>query len=602
MLAVEVFDRTPEYDPKVDTIVRVEARRLRAKLADYYASAGAADPVRIDIPAGSYIPIFGPGKPATGVEAPAASGAPIRAWRVAAVVLLLCGAAGAVLFFRSRTPETTPTGPVRIAVMPFQNLGSDSADEIYADGLTEALTTDLAKIRGLQVISRTSSQRFKGTRQSLREIAALLHVSHVVEGSLQRSSDRCRVTVQLIRTADDVHVWSEAYELKFSGILALQRDTVAAIARGVHASISPSEQAAIGEPPSRSVEAYEALLRARKASKQYLFLGKDEYFEDSRKLLESALDRDPGYVDAIAEMGLLYGRKYQHTGDAHWRTLAEEAFRRALDRQPCHPEAAPVMANIQGDKGDLIGALDQAQKASQCNPGSSHARLALGISYMSLGLYEAAARELREAAHLDPLSLSAHLNSSWVLRLLRRPAEAVAAAKNGTDTEPGSAVAWAALGKALLEAGNLGEARPAFEKSAMAAPPAQADGVRELHRAAAGCSSSGPLESARAILRRYRQEPWVNGVIWGDAYRELVMQCGEPADIVAMLRSAPVRFSYRALIGTPALAQLRTDSAFREILRERYDTWLQVQKIPGLRETGVELPELPPLEAVVGAQ
>ena len=171
LLGLEVFDRSASYDPRIDPIVRVEARRLRSKLKQYYETEGRDDPMVIDFPKGSYVPVFAPRKR------------------------------------QLRPPREDQT----IAVLPFVNLSSDPENDYFSDGLTEELIHALTKIEGLRVVAWGSAFQFKGKVRDFQEIGQQLKVSTVLEGSVRREGDTLRIAAQLIRASDGQYLWSQIY-------------------------------------------------------------------------------------------------------------------------------------------------------------------------------------------------------------------------------------------------------------------------------------------------------------------------------------------------------------------------------------------------------
>ena len=597
VLAIEVFDRTSDYDPKIDTIVRVEARRLRVKLAEYYSSAGADDPIRIEVPTGSYAPLFEVRTPRPILQAPAVDPSRKRAtqrfWLWPAVAGLI-GIVSTAVFWPHRGPIAHT--PPRIAVLPFQDLNPQGVDQLYSAGVTEALITDLAKVRHLQVISRTSVMRFQNTRQPLREIAAQLQADYVVEGAFQRNADQCRITAQLIRTADDVHVWAEGYDLPFTDILRVQRRVANEIVNRVNVALDPSERRALENPPTSSTEAYEDLLKARKNSSQYLILGKQDYYDDADRLLQRALQLDPGYVDAILERALLYGRRYQTTGELQYRAKAEDNLLAALGREPCEPVANAVMASVRNEYGDADAALRYSRRAVDCNPNSAQAHNSLGLVYLSGGFFEAAAKEFQRSAAIDPVFVSPILNLSGTLIWLNRKTDALGVVKKATEIEPESALTNAVLGLIWLENGNLPQANSAWGRAARFVEPRQLSGVRDLFRGLED-SASGRVEHARQLLRRHRGERWMRSVLWRGLYERLVLACEEPSEIVSLLEQAPELRSYRFLIShSELLDRLGSDAGFVSLLQQRYAEW---QKQLATSTISPPPKKLPPPEAVI---
>ncbi len=161
------------------------------------------------------------------------------------------------------TPVAAPPRPRSVAVLPFVNLSADPENEFFADGITEDVIAQLAKIRALDVISRTSVMPFKGRQQGLREIAARLQVATLLEGSVRRAGDRVRIVAQLIDAGTDQHLWAETYDRQLTDIFAIQTDVALQIATALKAELSPAERTRIAREPTRDVQAYQLYLQGR---------------------------------------------------------------------------------------------------------------------------------------------------------------------------------------------------------------------------------------------------------------------------------------------------------------------------------------------------
>ncbi|MGH9718620.1 MAG: hypothetical protein ACRD8O_00275, partial [Bryobacteraceae bacterium] len=205
VIGVGVFDRKASFDPRVEPIVRVEARRLRAKLRQYYETDGQLDALIIDFPKGSYTPKF---RSRDAVD-PAAS---------------------------------QPAAPSHntVAVLPFANLGSDADNEYFSDGLTEELIHALTKVEGLLVVARPSAFHFKGQAQDVQKIGEQLGVHSVLEGSVRRSGSRLRISAQLIEVATGFYLWSETYERKIEDVFAIQEEIAHAIVDALKVKLTGS--------------------------------------------------------------------------------------------------------------------------------------------------------------------------------------------------------------------------------------------------------------------------------------------------------------------------------------------------------------------------
>ena len=223
-------------------------------------------------------------------------------------------------------------GTIRsIAVLPLENLSHDPEQEYFADGMTDALTTDLSKIGALRVISRTSAMHYKGTNKTLPEIARELNVEGVVEGSVMRSGNRVRISAQLIHAQTDEHLWAETYERDLDDILKLQSEVAQTIAQQVRVQLTPQQQARLGSAPRVDPAAYDEFLRGR----FYLHRGSvaQEGLRKGQGFFEQAIKTDPTF--ALAYVGL--ADNYLYLGSQRWvppqeaYAHAKEALRKAME-------------------------------------------------------------------------------------------------------------------------------------------------------------------------------------------------------------------------------------------------------------------------------
>ena len=314
-LGVEVFGRGGDFDPRQDTIVRVQARRLRERLVDYYALSGTADPVRIGLPTGHYVPSFGwaPRQRAVAGDASEAlspAAVPITPPRRRTVFLALALAMAALVSLavvswtqqpRQVAPAVIGNSPLRIAVLPFTDMSQAKDQEYLADGLTEEILNQLAQVPALHVIGRTSSFSFKGKNEDLRGIGRKLGVAYLLEGSVRRGGDQLRITTQLIRADDGSHLWSKSYARGLRDVFAVQdeiaRDVAQALSVKLDVVTFNREQGG-----TTNVDAYERFLRWRSIQMRELF-----DFEHARERLRLAREMvalDPQCVlclDALAK-------------------------------------------------------------------------------------------------------------------------------------------------------------------------------------------------------------------------------------------------------------------------------------------------------------
>ena len=298
-----------------------------------------------------------------------------------------------------------------IAVMPFENLSEDKENAHFADGIQDDILTNLAKIGDLKVISRISVMAYRGAPHSAREVGKALGVSTILEGSVRRSGNRVRVTVQLIDAANDEHIWANNYDRDLNDVFAIQTDLAQKIAAELQAKLSPSEKAQIERKPTQNGEAYLAFIQAHN-----LFVTGVEDIEklkQSEQLYARAIELDPKFALALARYSQLESW-IAHTFDParEHREKARALAEQALQLQPDLPEAHLAMGFSQyyGDN-DFEAALKEFQTAQRGLPNEAEAYLALGAIQRRLGKWPESTASLEKAASLNP-------KDSWVLQNL----------------------------------------------------------------------------------------------------------------------------------------------------------------------------------------
>jgi len=303
-IGLEVFDKDASFDPRIDNNVRTEARRLRAKLSEYYAEAGKNDPVIIDLPKGSYVPRFlapelaAAGKAPVAPPAPAIAAAPSRSSLFVVVVIAALTLAMAALVWRQLEPARPAPKFRSIAVLPFLNLSGGDENDYFTAGLTEEILNHLAEVPSLKVVARTSSFQFNGKNEDVRAIGKRLNVECVLEGSVRRVGDRLRITNQLISTADGYHVWSQSFERDADNLFALQDEISIRVVQALGISA-----AAVPAPSPPNPKAYRLYLQARHHWNRW----NSDDLARSIALLDEALVLDPKYARAHAGLASAYG-------------------------------------------------------------------------------------------------------------------------------------------------------------------------------------------------------------------------------------------------------------------------------------------------------
>lgn len=413
VIAIEVFGRKPDYDPKQDSIVRSEAARLRSRLVEYFAGEGSRDGIIIELPKGGYIPAI---RSARSDRTASPFFRHRQAVWGAAAVLLLTATATALWWFEIHRASLT------IAVLPLENLGHDPQNDYFVDGLTDELIRNLSLIEGLETRSRTSSFEFKGKPRNVHTVGRALDVAYVLEGSVLRVGQKLRINVQLVRAHDDYPLWSGQYDRELSDVLGIQDD----ISRGVVNKL----RLKLGRGRRRyetSEEAYDLYLRARAIPR----------LQDRVAVYRQAVAKDPGFAPAYAGLAFSYA----------YRSGFPE-----LDR----PE-------------ELSNMKTAAEKAIELDPLLAEAHAALAVALAKGARWEESEKSFREAIDSDPNSSASRREFAMELLMpLGRVEEAVRQLRRAQKDDPLSRDLQSTLGHVLLSAGQYDEAAVECQKAANA--------------------------------------------------------------------------------------------------------------------------------------
>ncbi|HKQ20105.1 MAG TPA: protein kinase [Candidatus Eisenbacteria bacterium] len=351
-----------------------------------------------------------------------------------------------------------------LAVLPLTNLSGDSDQEFFADGMTEELILNLAKLQALRVVSRTSVMQFKGGRAAVPEIARALGVDAIVEGSVIRVGDRVRITAQLIDARDDRHLWAQSYERDLRDVLALQSEVARAIAEEIRVQILPVEKARLGRATQVDPAAYEQYLRGR-------FYWNRRTEEGARKALECferSIALDPGYAPAYAGLADAYDTlgNYDYLPPHEAFPRADEAVTRALALDDTLAEAHVSLASLRFNaRWDWEGALVSFRRALALDPKSAAAHHWFADLLSAVGKVDEAIAEAKEARWIDPLNLIVNVGYGLHLFYGRRYEEAIEAQERTLELDPTFVPALRSLGGALEQAGRIDEAIATYERA-----------------------------------------------------------------------------------------------------------------------------------------
>jgi TolB-like protein/DNA-binding winged helix-turn-helix (wHTH) protein/Tfp pilus assembly protein PilF len=321
-----------------------------------------------------------------------------RRWPL--LILFSVGAAlvvGVALRFALPRPRAIQS----LAVLPFRTLGAGASEEYFTDGMTDAVTTELAKVGVPRVISETSVAQFKDTKKSVPEIARALSVDAIVEGAVLRDGDEVRITVQLIRGDTDRHVWAESYQRPVKDILALQNEVALGVARAIKLELSPGAAVQRTSPKPVNAEAYEAYLKGR-----YFMQKRDESALRAKDYFERAIQLDPGYAPAYAGLSDFYVLTLP---PKEALPKAKEYAQQALKLDSNLPDSHISLAYIYFyDDWNWPAADQEFKRAISLAPGLAGSHRWYAIYLAALGRFAEATANAQRAEDLDPLSVSAH--------------------------------------------------------------------------------------------------------------------------------------------------------------------------------------------------
>jgi TolB-like protein/tetratricopeptide (TPR) repeat protein len=404
--------------------------------------------------------------------------APATTWRagrspkaIARMGLILILAAGLIVGLtwfvhaRSASPLSKASPRIRsLAVLPLENFSGNPDQDYLSDGMTEALISRLSTIHALRVISRTSAMHFKGTRKSLPAIGKELNVDAVVEGSVLRSGDKIRITVQLIRADTDEHLWSGTYDRELQDVLTLQNDVTYGIARHVEVAINGAPAGSIAPPRTVAPGVYESYLKGRFA----LHKGSRVGLEEARQHFQAALDADPTFAPAYAGLAATYsalGLVFYGQPPAETRPKVLLAARKALELDPELSEARAELGDALQKDWHWAEAEAEYRRAIELSPNNAAAHGGLAHWLLCQGRTEEALASARRAQELDPQEFNG-TQVGWILFQGRRYDEAIRELRTALAIEPKDAMAVWFLGFALIAAQHFDEAITTLERAA----------------------------------------------------------------------------------------------------------------------------------------
>jgi len=457
--------------------------------------------------------------------------------------------------------ETAPVST--IAVLPFANLSADPGNEFFCDGLSEELINGLTRLRELRVVAHSSSFSFKGRNLDVREIGRRLGVKSILEGSVRKSGDRLRISVQLIDTAAGYHLWSEQYDRRLEDVFAVQDEIARAILDALKVELLHASRLPLVKPSTRSMDAYLLYLQGRSFWHQR-FAG---FLQKAMACFGQALEKDAGF--ALAYSGL--ADSYASLGAWAFQP-AHEVFPQAaalarkgleLDPESAEAHASQAFVHMFYDWAWPAAEREMA-RALELNPGSALIHLWFGHLLSILGRFEPAIREVKYAQELDPLSPVVSANVGWTYYLARQQDHAIAELLQVLGLTPRNAMALLYLGFAYAAVGRYADAIQSFRGACEATPgmPWAAESIGWVHGLA------GRRDEASQVLRDSLARMTTAYIPWS-AIACIHLGLGEDDAVLERLtRGLEERDALMPwLMSMPAFDRLHTDPRFGRLMQ-----------------------------------
>jgi serine/threonine protein kinase/tetratricopeptide (TPR) repeat protein len=451
-----------------------------------------------------------------------------------------------------------PFGGVHsLAVLPLDNLSGDKEEEFFADGMTDEITTDLAKIGSLSVISRTSVMQYKGARLPLPEIARALHVDALLEGSVQRSGGRVKVTVQLVQGKTDKHLWAESYERDVRDVLALESDVARTIAQEIRAKVAQQEEARLAGKQPVNPQAHEAYLRGIYTDDMMKAMG---YFDRANQL-------DPEYAPPYAATAGLYhamammGWVSPQDASSKMREGALTALKK--DDTVAQGHAVLALTKLHYD-WDFAGADKEFRRALELNPNQADIHHMYAHYLMAMDRADESVAESKRAVELDPFYEYLTACLGWHKLYAHQYGQAVDQALKALKMEPDDAWAYTVLGWAYEQKSMYEPAIEALQKSVTLSP----DSVMANASLGHAYGAAGKKREAEEILAKLIERSKLNYVSTYD----LAVICaglGDKAQAFQWLDKAYQEHAHYLVHvkWEPRFANLHSDPRFQDLLR-----------------------------------
>ena len=381
-------------------------------------------------------------------------------WLLTILALILIG----MNFLNQEEPAPIYAGPIdgqiAIAVLPFSNFSGDEEDEYFSDGITEDILTLLSRMNDVRVISRTSVMQYKNTNKSIREIAAELNASHILEGSVRKSGNKVRVVAQLIDAVTDAHLWAQTYDKEMTELFEIQSNVAQDIASALEHELSPSEWANINKKPTENLKAYEHYLKGREFYSKY-----DKSQNDKAiKHFKTALSLDTSFALAYAGLGDAMSQKANYEHKPMLLDSAKMVSQKAIRIDKNCSEGYKALGLVYHYKGDKEKAMEAYQQAVAENPNNDLAISNIALIHSDKGEYVEGFKWAKKAFDLNPKHPMALKRLSEMTQVVGLTEEAEVLLKEGIKENPDDVEFYQGLSNLYLRQNKLKEAEQYCKK------------------------------------------------------------------------------------------------------------------------------------------
>ena len=514
-------------------------------------------------------------------------------WMVAAtfaVLLVLTGSVWWVRTIQRQQPRkdlvAAPSIP-RLVVLPFESRTPGEKNQSLGYAISDSLISRLSKLRGLEVTSPTTILQLTERKATLYEIAKILNVQYALEGTLLRSGHQGHVTAQLIRISDDSHIWSQEFDFPWRDLFAVRQKLSESVVRQMKIQLLPEEQQLLARNSTQSSEAYQAYAKGRYSLVRFSYLREPGYLAEAEKHFKRALEEDPQYANALADLAsLCYQRFYPPQRDR--KELATQGIgyaKQALAIDPNHVEALYILGSLYDHIGQADKGLELCRKAVQLEPNNPEAHQHLAWRYLERGFYESGIAENSVALAKDTLFMDSYYYKIQFLIRLQRYEEALATVNQLEEVEPSSPYPRLLRADAAFFQGDLARAesgwREAMKMNSKRLP--LSDVIPVL--LATISARKGEIEQARQVLHNFD----TTRSRLTDYPIKLAALVGEKDLAIDLIRNSSINRNYRWLVSDPDIASLHNEPRFRELLTELHQKWQR-----DLDQSGQSLPVRPP--------